>query len=224
MRPTSLWRSTVGMKILMALSGVILVGFVVAHMAGNLKAFAGAESFNAYAEFLRDVGYPLVPHQGLLWMLRVGLLAAVVVHVWSAVVLTRRSREARQVPYRKQESQVFSYASRTMRWGGGIILAFVLYHLAHMTTGAAHPSFEAGNAYHNLVAGFQSPLVVAFYLLAVTMLAFHLYHGIWSVFQTLGASNPRYNAVRRPLAGAITAVTWGGFVIVPVAVLLGVIS
>lgn len=220
---TSLWRSTVGMKILMALTGIMLVGFVVGHMAGNLKAFAGPESFNAYAQFLRDVGYPLVPHGVLLWVMRLALLAAVGLHIWAAVSLTRRSQTARVVGYRQVESQVFSYASRTMRWGGVIIVVFVLYHLAHMTTGQAHPSFEHGNAYGNLVSGFQNPLVVGFYVIAVSMLALHLYHGIWSMFQTLGANNPRYNGLRRPLAGIITAVTLGGFLMVPLAVQLGVI-
>lgn len=221
---TSLWRSTVGMKILMALSGILLVGFIVAHMAGNLKAFAGPASFNAYAEFLRDVGYPLLPHSGVLWVMRLGLLAAAGVHIWSAFKLARISQAARAVGYRKVQSQVFVYASRTMRWGGLIILVFLFYHLAHMTTGQAHPSFIHGDAYHNLVAGFQSPLVVAFYVLAVVMLAFHLYHGIWSVFQTLGADNPAYRRFRRPVAGFVTAVTLLGFLAVPLAVQMGVIS
>ncbi len=220
----SLWRSTVGIKILMALSGILLVGFVVGHMAGNLKVFQGAESFNGYAEFLRDVGYPVLPHTGLLWIMRVGLLAAVGIHIWSAFKLTRVSQTARAVGYRKVESQVFSYASRTMRWGGVIILVFLVYHLAHFTTGQAHPSFVHGDAYGNLVVGFQNPLVVAFYLLAVTMLSFHLYHGIWSMFQTLGADNPTYSRYRRPLAGIITAVTFFGFISVPLAVQMGVVS
>lgn len=223
-RLTSIWRSTVGMKILMAFTGIVLVGFVVGHMAGNLKAFAGPGSFNAYAEFLRDAGYPLVPHHALLWVARVTLLAAVGLHIWAATSLTLRSRRARDVDYRNLDSQVFSYASRTMRWGGVIIFVFVIYHLAHMTTGQVHPSFEPGNAYHNLVTGFQNPWVVAFYVLAVSMLALHLYHGIWSMFQTLGANNPHYNRFRRPLAGLITAVTLLGFLSVPIAIQLGVIS
>ena len=220
----TLWRSTVGMKILMAATGILLVGFVVAHMAGNLKAFAGPESFNAYAEFLRDVGYPAVPHQGVLWIMRLGLLAAVGLHIWSAFSLARSSQAARAIGYRKVSSQSFSYASRTMRWGGVIILVFILYHLAHMTTGQLHPDFQHGEAYHNLVTGFQNRLVAGFYLLAVTMLAFHLYHGIWSMFQTLGANNPRYNRIRRPLAGIITAITLLGFVSVPIAIQLGILS
>jgi len=188
---TALWRTTVGTKILMAVTGVVLVGFVVGHMAGNLKAFAGPESFNAYAEFLRDVGYPALPHTGLLWIMRLGLVVAVLIHIWAALKLTRLSRSARPVGYEKVDSQVFSYASRTMRWGGVILLAFVIYHLLHMTTGQVHPDFRHGDAYHNLISGFQSPVVVGSYLVAVAALAFHLHHGIWSMFQTLGVNNPR---------------------------------
>ena len=221
---TALWRTTVGIKILMAITGIALVGFVVGHMAGNLKAFAGAESFNAYAEFLRDVGYPALPHGGLLWIMRIGLLAAVLIHIWAAWKLTSLSRQARPVSYKKVDSQVFSYASRTMRWGGVILLAFIVYHLLHMTTGQVHADFRHGDAYHNLIAGFQSPVVVGAYLLAVAALAFHLHHGIWSMFQTLGANNPRYNHVRRPFAATIAIVSFLGFVIVPLAVQLGILS
>jgi succinate dehydrogenase / fumarate reductase cytochrome b subunit len=219
-----IWRSTVGMKILMALTGILLVGFVLAHMFGNLKAFAGAESFNAYAEFLREVGYPAVPHNGILWVTRLALLAAVGIHVWAALSLTRLSQAARAVGYRKVESQVFSYASRTMRWGGIIILAFVIYHLLHMTTGQLHPEFQHGEAYHNLVTGFSNPVVAGAYVVAVAALAFHLHHGVWSMFQTLGASSPRYNHLRRPLAAAIAAVTFLGFASVPISIQLGIIS
>lgn len=219
-----IWRSTVGTKILMAFTGILLVGFVLAHMFGNLKAFAGPESFNAYAEFLRDVGYPAVPHNGILWVARLALLAAVGIHIWAALSLTRLSQAARSVGYRKIESQVFSYASRTMRWGGIIILAFVIYHLLHMTTGQLHPEFQQGEAYHNLVTGFRNPVVTGAYIVAVGALAFHLHHGVWSMFQTLGASNPRYNHLRRPLAAAIAVVTFVGFASVPISIQLGIIS
>jgi succinate dehydrogenase / fumarate reductase cytochrome b subunit len=218
------WRSTVGTKILMAVTGIVLVAFVIGHMIGNLKAFAGAESFNAYAEFLRDVGYPALPHTGFLWIFRIVLLAAVGFHIWAAVTLTRTSQAARAIGYRKVESQVFSYASRTMRWGGVILLAFIVYHLLHMTTGQVHPDFRSGDAYYNLVAGFQSPIVVAAYLVAVAALSFHLHHGIWSMFQTLGAASPHYNGVRRPLASVIAVAVFLGFVSIPVAVQLGILS
>jgi len=223
-RLNKLYASTVGKKVLMALSGGILVLFVLGHMAGNLKAFQGAEAFNAYAEGIREVGYPFLPHMGGLWIVRVVLLAAVGIHVWAALKLYLKSKSARGVGYRKQESLSFSYASRTMRWGGVIILAFVVYHLLHFTTGTVHNDFIPGDAYHNLVAGFQNPVIALAYIVAVGALAFHLYHGIWSVFQTVGANNPRYNRFRRPLAGVLTGLVFLGFVIVPVAVLTGWIS
>lgn len=223
-RLTELTASTVGKKVLMAVSGAILVLFVLLHMLGNLKALAGPEAFNTYAEGIREVAYPFAPHQSVLWALRVVLLAAVAVHVWAAAVLWLRSRAARDVPYRKDDALVFSYASRTMRWGGVIILAFVVYHILHFTTGTVHGDFVPGDAYHNLVVGFQSPLVVVAYLVAVGALAFHLYHGIWSAFQTVGANHPRYNAIRRPLAGLLTGLVFLGFAIVPVGILVGWIS
>ncbi|MDX1566755.1 MAG: succinate dehydrogenase cytochrome b subunit [Longimicrobiales bacterium] len=223
-RLNKLYASTVGKKILMAVSGAILVLFVLGHMAGNLKAFQGPEAFNAYAEGIREVGYPFLPHRGALWIMRIALLGAVGVHIWAALVLYLKSRAARAVEYRKKESLSFSYASRTMRWGGVIILAFVVYHLLHFTTGTAHHDFIPGDAYHNLVAGFENPLIALAYMVAVGALAFHLYHGIWSVFQTVGANNPRYNLFRRPLAGVLTGLVFVGFIIVPVAVLAGWIS
>lgn len=223
-RLNKLYASTVGKKIMMALSGAVLVLFVLGHMAGNLKAFQGPAAFNAYAEGIREVGYPFLPHMGALWIVRVALLAAVGVHIWAAFKLYLKSNAARGVGYRKQESLSFSYASRTMRWGGIIILAFVVYHILHFTTGTVHNDFIPGDAYHNLVAGFQNPLIALAYIVAVSALAFHLYHGIWSVFQTVGANNPRYNRFRRPLAGVLTGLIYLGFIIVPVAVTAGWIS
>lgn len=208
----------------MALTGIVLVLFVLGHMAGNLKAFQGAESFNHYAEGLREFGDPFLPREGVLWIVRLVLLASVVLHVWAAWVLAGSSRAARSVAYRKEESLVFSYASRTMRWGGVIILAFVVYHLLHFTTGDAHPEFVPGDAYHNLVVGFRSPWVVGAYLVAMTALVFHLYHGIWSGFQTLGLNHPRWNRFRRPLAATVALLVYVGFIAVPLAVQAGVIS
>lgn len=206
----------------MAGTGALLVGFVVAHMTGNLKAFQGAEKFNAYAEFIRTFGAPALPRDGLLWIQRVGLLGVLVAHVWAAWSLTRQSHAARPVGYaRSQKSLGFSYASRTMRWGGVIILLFVIYHILHFTTGTLHPDFDHGNAYSNLVIGFSNPLVTGVYVVAVTALALHLAHGIWSAFQTLGLDNPRYEGLRRPLATAVALVVWVGFLVVPLGVAFG---
>jgi succinate dehydrogenase / fumarate reductase cytochrome b subunit len=223
-RVVGLYRSSVGKKILMALSGAFLFGFVVLHMLGNLKVFAGEESFDAYAEFIRAVGYPAVPHSGVLWALRIALLAAVLLHITAAFQTWSQSRSARTEGYRKLEDLSFSYASRTMRWGGVIIGLFIVYHILHFTTGQVHPDFIPGAAYHNFVIGFQNPLVLGFYLIAQAALCLHLYHGLWSATQTMGLNHPRYNAMRRPLALGIALAIFAGFVIPPVLVFSGFIS
>jgi len=228
-RVMTLYRSSVGKKIMMALSGLILFGFVVGHMLGNLKAFeswdgVGPHPLDTYGEFLREFGYPLIPEYGLLWGVRIALLVAVGVHILAAVQLWSQSRSARPDRYRKEKSQVFSYASRTMRWGGVIVAAFVVYHILHFTTGTVHPDFEYGSVYENLVVGFQNPLVSGFYVLAVGALCLHLYHGLWSVFSTLGVQNPRVDRIRRPLAAVISGGLFVGFAVVPVAVLAGILT
>lgn len=223
-RVVTLYRSSVGKKVLMALSGVVFVLFVIVHMFGNLKVFMGAEAFNHYAEWFRVIGEPVLPRMVGLWMFRVMLLACVGIHMLSALQLYLSSRAARGMSYEKEESLSFSYASRTMRWGGVIIGVFVVYHLMHFTIGNAHPEFVHGAAYENVVTGFQSWPISLFYIVAVGMLGFHLYHGIWSGLQTLGASHPKYNRLRRPLAGVIAGMIFVGFITVPVAVLTGFLS
>lgn len=228
-RVTTLYGSTVGKKVAMALSGILLFGFVVGHMLGNLKAFEswsgeGPHPIDRYGEALRQFGYPIVPEYGALWIARIVLLAALVFHALPAFQLWRQSRRARGTGYRREDSQVFSYASRTMRWGGVIILLFVVYHLLHMTTGHAHPDFEYGAVYANLVAGFQSVPVAGSYLLAVGALSLHLYHGVWSLFGTLGVDNPRVDRLRRPLALVASVGLFVGYAAVPVAILLGILA
>ncbi len=228
-RVLTLYRSTVGKKVLMAVSGILLIGFVVGHMLGNLKAFqpmgeAGVHPLDQYGDFLRTFGYPILPEYGLLWAARIALLLAVGIHIVAAVQLWQRSRQARETRYRKETSQVFSYASRTMRWGGVIIVLFVVYHILHFTTGNVHPDFEYGSVYANLVVGFQSVPIALFYLVAVGALALHIYHGLWSVFSTLGVENPRVQRVRRPLAAAVAVGLFVGYAVVPVAVLAGILT
>jgi succinate dehydrogenase / fumarate reductase cytochrome b subunit len=220
----TLYRSSVGKKILMALSGIVLVGFIVVHMIGNLKVFLGESSFNAYAGFIREVGYPALPHSGALWTIRIALLAAVGVHIVMAVQLWQMSSAARQQRYAKNKDLSFTYASRTMRWGGVIILLFLVYHILHFTTGQAHPDFVLHDAYHNFVTAFQVPWVVLFYVIAQAALCLHLYHGAWSLFQTLGANHPRYNHYRRPFAAALAIGVFVGFVVPPIMVLARVVS
>lgn len=228
-RVLTLYRSSVGKKALMAVSGILLIGFVIGHMLGNLKVFqstgaSGVHPMDQYGAFLRSLGYPIVPEYGALWVVRIALLGAVGVHMVAAFQLWRRSREARATGYKKETSQVFSYASRTMRWGGVIILLFVVYHILHFTTGSVHPDFEYGSVYANLVIGFESAPVALFYVAAVGALSLHLYHGLWSVFSTLGVQNPRIDRIRRPLAAVVAVGLFVGYAIVPVAVLSGFLT
>jgi succinate dehydrogenase / fumarate reductase, cytochrome b subunit len=219
------YRTSVGKKIAMAVTGVILLGFVIGHMIGNLKVYQGPEAFNLYAEGLRGFGAPLLGSGQALWAVRLVLLVSVLVHIGAAFSLVRQSRAARKHGYRQFDSSLaFSYASRTMVWGGIIILAFVIYHILHLTLGTVHPDFMPHNAYHNFIIGFQQWPVSLFYVLAMIPLGLHIYHGTWSALQTLGASNARYRALRRPIALAIAAVVVIGNISFPVAVLAGLIG
>ena len=203
----------------MAITGSILVLFVIGHMVGNLKVFFGAESFDHYAHGLRTFGEPFLGHGQFLWIARVVLLSAVLVHVVMAWQTWRMSRRARKVGYAAGGSISFSYASSTMRWGGVIIGAFVVFHILHLTTGTAHPDFSSESPYANVVTGFRDPVASTFYLVAMAALGLHLYHGIWSACQTLGINNPRFGPWRRPIALVISLVAFLGFVAVPLAVL-----
>jgi len=222
-------RSTVGKKAVMAVSGLVLFGFVLVHMLGNLKLYLpahpdGSIPINVYGAFLRHMGEPLVPAYTLLGIARLVLLAAVVLHVWAAWAVTQASRAARPVPYQKREVVQATYAARTMRWGGVIILLFVLYHLAHLTFGWVGPSFVEGDVRHNLIAGFRVWWISAFYMVAQVALGFHLYHGLWSLFQSLGWNHPRYNAWRRGFAIVFAWVVTVGNLSFPVAVLTGLVA
>jgi succinate dehydrogenase / fumarate reductase, cytochrome b subunit len=223
-RAFTFWGSTVGKKITMAVSGVILIGFVVGHMIGNLKVYQGPDAFNHYAEGLRAFGAPFFGANQALWLIRVVLLAAVLVHIIAAAQLTLHSRKARAVGYKKYDNDlVFSYASRTMVWGGLIILGFVVFHLMHLTIGNAHPDFVHGDAYRNFVVGFSSVPISLAYIAAMIPLGFHLYHGFWSMLQTLGASSTRVNRVRRPVAAFLAVIVVLGNISFPVAVLAGLV-
>ncbi len=215
----------------MAVSGVVLFGFVLVHMAGNLKLSQGPEKLNGYAAWLREVGTPALPPSGLLWIARLVLVVAVVAHVVSAYQLTRISRRARPERYRVRRYVTADYASRTMRWGGVIILFFVIYHLMHLTWGNVHPDFQPhvvaadGSdryfAYQNVVAGFSVWWVSAFYMLAQLCLGLHLYHGLWSMLQTLGLARQSRQPWRRRMAAAFAVVVTLGNLSFPIAVLGG---
>jgi succinate dehydrogenase / fumarate reductase, cytochrome b subunit len=234
----TLHRTSVGKKVIMALTGVVLVGFVIFHMYGNLKMYMGPEEFNTYAAGLRDVGYPIFGHSHLLWLARIGLIVAVVGHIWAATSLTIQSYKStsgqgvgglRRYGERKRQT---GYAAYTMRWGGVLIFLFIIYHLLHLTFGAVgyapgayrHPEGGEYQVYNNVVLGFQNPLIVGFYLIAMIFLGFHLFHGVWSMFQTLGLNNAKYTSLLKGLAIAIAAIVVIGNISFPIAVLLGFVA
>jgi succinate dehydrogenase / fumarate reductase cytochrome b subunit len=226
-------RSSVGKKAVMAVTGIVLFAFVVGHLVGNLKIYqgryeagphAGEWKVDVYGEALRELGAPVLGHGQLLWIIRLVLLAAVGLHVWAATVLTLQSRAARPVRYERLTAVQADYAARTMRWGGVIVLLFVLYHLADLTFGWTNPRFVAGSIHENLVASFQRPLVAGFYLVANLALGFHLFHGLWSMFQSLGWNNPAYNPWRRAFAASFAVAITLGNLSFPLAVLLRIVE
>jgi succinate dehydrogenase / fumarate reductase cytochrome b subunit len=218
-------RTTIGKKIIMAVTGLVWLGFVLLHMYGNLKAFGGAAYFNEYAEGLRAVGAPIFGHLHLLTVARLVLVGSIVLHVWAAVTLTQQAQRARPRNYTLKKRVQANYASLTMRWGGAVLFLFIVYHLMHFTWGirVAPGEFIHGDAYGNLVRGFQFWPVTVFYLVAVSALAFHTYHGGWSLFQTLGLNNENTEKPLRGLAFGLALLLGVGFAIVPVAVMIGVI-
>ncbi|HLX10975.1 MAG TPA: succinate dehydrogenase cytochrome b subunit [Thermoanaerobaculia bacterium] len=219
-----LYRSAVGKKAVMGATGIVLFAFVLGHMLGNLKLYLGPEAYNGYARFLRTVGEPVVPANVLLWLVRLVLIACVLLHVAAAWQLTRVSRAARPAAYVAGARIHTTYASRTMRWGGVIILLFVVYHLLHFTWGTVHPSFIPGDVYHNVVTGFQVWWVALFYVTAQLALGLHLYHGLWSMFQSLGWNHPRFNLWRNGFAHAFAWIVTAGNISFPVAVLTGLVG
>lgn len=220
-------RTSIGKKVAMATSGVVLVGFVILHMVGNLKFFTGEHHFDEYAKFLRTVGEPALPHYFALWGLRLLLLGAVSVHIWAAWSTTRQSKAARPIKYAHSDSIQATYASRTMRWGGVILLLFIVFHLLDLTIGAAHTgAFEettakAGHAYSNAVSGFKHPAVTLVYTAAMGALCLHLFHGIWSMFQTFGKNNKAITDKLRALAVTISVAVCLGFLAMPWTIMLG---
>jgi succinate dehydrogenase cytochrome b subunit len=213
----ALYRSTVGKKVVMGLTGAIMIGFLLTHVAANLLSFEGPKKINAYSSFLHSTAE-------VLWIARAVLLASLVLHVVAAVQLTLLDRAARPVEYARRKAQASTLASTTLRWGGLLLFGFIIYHLLHFTVGSVHPSFIEGDPYQNVVTGFQGhPLVVAFYLAAMVGLGLHLYHGGSAMFQSLGLSHPSYDRSRQRLLRLVAILVVVGFAAVPVGVALGVI-
>jgi succinate dehydrogenase / fumarate reductase, cytochrome b subunit len=207
------WSSTVGKKVVMAVTGLIMVGFLILHMAGNLQIFEGAEKLNTYSAFLHG------PANELLWVVRVVLFVSVIAHIISAYQLTVLDRAARPVPYAKRELQVATIGSRTMRWGGVALAIFILLHLLHFTTLTLQPApMMVGDVYANALASFQLWWVTLLYVIAMIFLGLHMYHGLWSSVRTLGFERGRLDPFKRPVAMALAIILWAGFTIVPVAV------
>ncbi len=211
------WSSTIGKKWVMAITGIGLVGFTLAHMAGNLQVFLGATAFNDYAHKLQSLG-------PLLWVARIGLFTMAALHIISAIQLTAIAKAARPADYVKRESQISTLASKTMRVGGIVVAAFIVFHILHFTTGQLHPAFSKGGAYGNVVLGFKVWWVVVFYVVAMSFLGLHLYHGVWSGFRTLGVAKANPMPMERKLALGVAVIVWAGFIIVPIAVALGIVD
>jgi succinate dehydrogenase / fumarate reductase cytochrome b subunit len=223
--PISFYRSAVGKKWVMAVSGIVLMGFVLAHLIGNLKLYLSREEINLYGEALRDMPGHLLPRTTLLWTVRIVLIAAFVLHIHAAYSLTVMNRRARPVAYQSPRDYVAaSFAARTMRWTGTIVILYLFFHLLDLTWGSANPDFRRGDPYNNVVRSFERPVVAIVYIVANLALGVHLFHGAWSMFQSLGINNPRYNLWRRRFAQGFATLIVVGNVSFPLAVMFGVVE
>lgn len=223
--------STVGKKIVMALTGLVLIGFVAGHMAGNLKIFAGADpstgvyKIDHYGEFLREMGSEMFGHAGFLWIVRVVLLVCVVLHAMSGIQLARLNRVAKPAGYKVTSYRSANAASRTMLYGGLFLIVFITFHILHLTTGSVHyRGFVEGKVYSNVYSAFQSPVLVSFYVVSMGLLGLHLYHGTWSCFQTLGVDTPRWNKTIRTVAKLLAVAIFVGFSAVPISIAAGALQ
>ena len=219
LRPVRFWESTNGLKALMAVSGAILFLFVIFHMIGNLQVFEGAEQLNFY-------GFALRRFPEALWGARAVLLLAVAVHIWASVKLALKMKAARPVSYAERRNTSSSYASRTMYWSGPILLAFIIYHLLHLTVGYVRPAgtFVEGDVYRNLVAGFQVWYVSVWYIVSMLLLGLHIRHGAWSLFQSLGVNHPRHTPLLKKAAAGLAVVIVAGYISIPLSVMLGLVK
>ncbi len=215
-RALRFFNTIIGKKAVMAISGIVLFGFVVGHLLGNLQIFLGPDVFNGYARTLRHL-------PALIWSVRILLLVMVTLHIWSSLHLAVTKSEARPIGYVKHASTSSTYASRTMYMTGPIIAAFVIYHLMQFTFGVGGTAFEQFDAFGNVINGFRVPVVSGFYVIAIGLLCLHLRHGLWSIFQTLGFDHPRYMRSAKTIAAILALVIFLGFISIPVAVVLRII-
>jgi len=219
------WRSAIGKKWVMAVTGIMLLGFVLFHMIGNLKIYLGAAHLDEYAEWLRTIGEPFVPRGVFLWILRIGLIGAFFFHIVSAAQLTRMNHQSRPTKYQSPRDYVAAdFASRTMRWTGVIVGLFVIFHLMDLTWGTVDPGWARGHVYANVIHSFQRVPVAIVYIVANIALAIHIFHGAWSMFQSLGINNPKWNGARRKFAIAFALIIGIANVSFPLMVVTGVVS
>jgi succinate dehydrogenase / fumarate reductase cytochrome b subunit len=218
-RAVTFWQSTNGKKVVMAITGAMMFLFIIGHLLGNLLIFISPAKLDAYASFLHF-------DDGLLWLVRSILIAAIVLHILATVQLGMRSWKARPIGYSRKEAINSSYASRTMYWSGPIVLAFIIFHLLEFTSGTIHPNstFIPGAVYHNVVAGFQVWWVSAWYIFAITLLGFHLRHGLWSMFQSVGLAHPRHTQTLKRAAFWIATLIVLGYISIPISILLGFVK
>lgn len=212
----TLFGSTIGKKIVVAATGLVLFGFVTGHLLGNLQVFLGPAKINAYAAFLKS-------SPAFLWLTRIFLFVSVFLHIVVTIQLTRLNRSARPIAYEQQEPIQSTFSSRFMIWSGAFLGFYLVYHILHFTIGSAHPDFDPLDIYSNMIIGFSSLPASGVYILAMISLGFHLHHGVFSVFQTLGLTHPRYNPWRRCLAQAAGVLIPAGYISIPTAVLLGIL-
>lgn len=222
-----LWQTGVGKKWVMALTGIFLMLFVLGHAVGNLKMYLGPEEFNHYSEFLRELLVPILPRTITLWLIRLGLIASFALHIWAAASLTAMNRRANQPYASKRDYVAANFAARTMRWTGIIVGLFVLFHLADLTWGLkpiATSTWERGLAYENVTESLQRVGVALIYIVSMLALGIHLFHGAWSLFQSLGLNNPRFNRARRAFAIGFALLITVINVSFPIMILAGVVG
>ncbi|HEY0690027.1 MAG TPA: succinate dehydrogenase cytochrome b subunit [Kribbella sp.] len=220
----TLWQSTIGKKAVMAVTGLMMVLFLLLHMLGNLKIFFGPHDFDSYAAWLRTIGEPLLHYAWFLWIQRAVLLVVVVLHIVCAAQLSKRDLAARPTRYAHGQRAKASFATRTMRWGGIILALFIVWHLLDLTVGVTNPDFAAGRPYHNVVVDFQVWWINIIYIVAVLMVGLHINHGFWSASQTLGLNRPARDRAIRTVGTTLAVTITVGFLAVPIGVMTGLVS
>ena len=222
-RAVRFYEAPIGKKVVMAVTGLMLFGYVLAHLLGNLQIYAGPDQINRYAAFLHNPA-----NAGLLWGARCVLLAAVGLHILAAVQLWKLKNDARPISYVKKDDAAATYASRTMEWSGPIVLAFIIFHILHLTVGAVGPVpqelADGPDVRANVINGFSNPLIAGFYIVAILMLCTHLYHGLWSMFQSLGISHPKYTPKLKKFAAIFAILIAIGNCSIPIAVMTGLLK